>query len=67
MSIDENKQVKLEKCERALEALKIPVSHRYHSSCPYSGYVRVDDLYDILMDEERLRVLVSKVRNKAFW
>lgn len=25
------------------------------------------DLYDILMDEEKLRVLVCKLRNKAFW
>jgi hypothetical protein len=25
------------------------------------------DLYDILMDEEKLRVLVAKLRNKAFW
>lgn len=24
-------------------------------------------LYDILMDEEKLRVLISKLRNKAFW
>ena len=24
-------------------------------------------LYDILMDEEKLRVLVAKLRNKAFW
>lgn len=24
-------------------------------------------LYDILMDEEKLRILVAKLRNKAFW
>jgi hypothetical protein len=31
------------------------------------GYVNTDDLYDILMDEEKLKVLVAKLRNKAFW
>lgn len=25
------------------------------------------ELYDILMDPEKLQVLVSKLRNKAFW
>jgi len=29
--------------------------------------IYIVDLYDILMDEEKLRVLVSKLRNKAFW
>lgn len=29
--------------------------------------VRGDVLRDILMDEEKLKVLVSKLRNKAFW
>jgi hypothetical protein len=29
--------------------------------------VRGQALYDILTDEEKLKILVSKLRNKAFW
>lgn len=31
------------------------------------GTVSAYDLYDILMNEEKLKVLVAKLNNKAFW
>jgi hypothetical protein len=31
------------------------------------GQVDVVSLYDIFTDEEKLKVLVSKLHNKAFW
>jgi hypothetical protein len=31
------------------------------------GNISMYDLYDILIDEEKLKVLISKIRNKAFW
>ncbi len=37
------------------------------SGVPIEGYVYITDLYDILMNEEKLRELVSTLKLKAFW
>lgn len=57
------------KCKAILslmDFLEIPYSMggAFYQSPPT---INTFDLYDILMDEEKLRVLVSKLRNKAFW
>ena len=31
------------------------------------GAINLADLYDILVDEDKLKRLVSKLKNKAFW
>ena len=31
------------------------------------GSVYIEDLYDLFTDEEKLKVLVSKLKNRAFW
>jgi hypothetical protein len=67
MNTDEKKEAKLKKCEELLTYLGIRVAHKYSASCPYSGYVNVDDICTIFLDEEKLKVLVSKLRNKVFW
>lgn len=43
-----------------MQFLEIPVS-------TYSGTVCSKDLYDIMMDEEKLKKIVSKLKCKAFW
>lgn len=66
MNIDENEDLNehLNKIHHLFDFLEIP----YHNSIiTGSDHMSVFDLYDILMDEEKLRVLVSKLRNKAFW
>jgi hypothetical protein len=62
---EQDRQVALlDKATILMEALDIPV----HSDV-LSHWTEVYsvDLYDILMDEEKLKVLVSKLHNKAFW
>lgn len=55
---------KLEKARQLVEVLEIPCRPE-----PFGNWITVHahDLYDVLMDEEKLKVLVSKLRNKAFW
>ena len=48
---------------KLIKFLEIPYEEAYY----YEKHISATDLYDILMDEEKLRVLVSKLRNKAFW
>lgn len=50
--------VPMKKYHDVMNILEIPHGHET---------MMIKDLYDILMDEEKLRVLVSKLRNKAFW
>ena len=58
------RQLKIKKAQALFDFLEIP----YHKSIIVDqDHMSVLDLYDILMDEEKLRVLVSKLRNKAFW
>jgi hypothetical protein len=49
--------------------LDIPIINSLGMNGQPSTRVKVNGkiLYDILMDEEKLKVLVSKLRNKAFW
>ena len=54
----------LEKTTRLMEVLGIPT---HGDEWGYWSDVYAVDLYDILMDEEKFKALVSKVRNKAFW
>ena len=53
----------LRKIYKVMDFLEIPYDFGYDGD---EG-MNVRDLYDILMDDEKLRVLVSKLRNKAFW
>ena len=53
----------LRKIYKIMDFLEIPYDFGYDGD---EG-MNVRDLYDILMDDEKLRVLVSKLRNKAFW
>jgi len=53
----------LRKIYKVMDFLEIPYDFEYDGD---EG-MNVRDLYDILMDDEKLRVLVSKLRNKAFW
>jgi hypothetical protein len=53
----------MEKRQRRDDLLKfLDIPHS-----PGSLVISVDGLIDILMDDEKLKVLVSKLRNKAFW
>jgi hypothetical protein len=72
MNTDErNEQIKEEKRKTALlkkvhammAFLEIPCANNYVND----EFMSVLDLYDILTNEEKLKVLVSKLRNKAFW
>jgi hypothetical protein len=61
---DVAKHSKLEKADELMKLLEIPTIPR-NPGCWTELYAI--DLYDIFMDEEKLKVLVSKLRNKAFW
>jgi hypothetical protein len=50
---------KLSRAQELMELLEIPVRT--------VGLVSTIELYDIFMDDEKLKTLVSKLRNKAFW
>lgn len=53
-----------ERLEMAWEILKfldIPYIETFNTSIP------AIELVDILMDEEKLQILVSKLKNKVFW
>ena len=45
--------------QELMEFLEIPTG--------LAGQIKSTDLYDILMDKDKLKVLISKLRNKAFW
>lgn len=52
----------LEKAEAAhklMELLEIP--------CKDISSISIIDLYDILMDDKKLKIIVSKLHNKVFW
>jgi len=55
---------KLEKANALMEILEIPMIPALMGSW---REVYAVDLYEIFMDEEKLRVLISKLRNKALW
>jgi hypothetical protein len=49
----------IDRVQPVMDFLKIPID--------VVGCVNTVDLYNILMDEEKLKTIVSKLRNKAFW
>lgn len=53
----------LQKVHEVLDFLEIPYNKDYVGD----ETMNVRFLYDILMDEEKLRILVSKLKLKAFW
>lgn len=66
--------VKTDKGIRLMNIIEIPYCPIYGSSLDgensqyhSTSFVRIDDLYDILMDDEKLKILVGKLKNKAFW
>jgi len=60
---------KFEKAAKLFTELAIPFESimHYPSGIIDQGSVSAYDLYDIFQDKAKLRVLVSKLRNKAFW
>lgn len=58
-----------DKVREFYKILEIPIIKSTTQTGKLSTDIKVQGykLYDILMDEEKLRVLVSKLRNKAFW
>lgn len=68
MDIDENEEklLKIRKSHEMLKVLEIPTDSA-GIVCWKPAKVSSTDLYDIFMDEEKLKVLVSKLHNKAFW
>jgi hypothetical protein len=68
MSTDKEKEDydKIRKSHEMLKVLEIPTDSSGVVSWKPAKISSID-LYDILMDEEKLRVLVAKLRNKAFW
>lgn len=68
---------KTDKAISLMKVLEIPCTAiKINPNCSWSDQnciydrqstINVDDLYDILIDEEKLRILVSKLKLKAFW
>jgi hypothetical protein len=56
----QDKEDKIDKACRLMEYLGISTDSLF-------GLADVVELYEIFTDEEKLKVLVSKLRNKAFW
>lgn len=54
----------LDKAKDMMDFLGIP---QHGDAWSHWTEVYAVDLYDILMDDEKLKNLVSKLRNKAFW
>ena len=66
VKIDPQQRKEWHKAAETMEFLDIPCNTGgINFNMPPSVYAT--DLYDILMDQEKLRVLVAKLRNKAFW
>lgn len=55
-----DKEERVDKACRLLNQLGIPTDSLF-------GQVDAIDLYNIFTDEEKLKELLSKLRNKAFW
>lgn len=57
-------KAKIDRAHKLLDFLEIP-----HTITPIFGIERMSilDLYDILMDEKRPKIIVSKLKLKAFW
>jgi len=64
MSKEHDAFLEREKMAEVLRLIGIPSRIDYFGA---SQPPKIEDLYDIIMDEEKLKVLVSKLRNKVFW
>jgi hypothetical protein len=53
------RKVTEDRAKQAMNILKIPLHQ--------NAYIDPVELYDIFTDENKLKVLISKLRNKAFW
>ena len=62
---DAERLVKYKRAIALMEILDIPCNKWPAAHIP--PIVEATDLYDILMDEEKLQILVSKLKLKAFW
>jgi|HubBroStandDraft_2_1064218.scaffolds.fasta_scaffold1290511_2 hypothetical protein len=60
----DKRELKNNKAKEVMDLLEIPT---IPVNAPNWYEIYAMDLYDIFMDEEKLKVLVSKLRNKAFW
>lgn len=69
--------LKTDKAIRLMKILDIPCLpiYQYHPNVTqyddgeyhHTSSIRVDDLYDIFTDDEKLKILIGKLKNKAFW
>jgi len=60
---DEDNMEKYHRAIDLMDMLGIP----YRRASYNWEHINVIDLYNILIDEEKLRILVSKLKLKAFW
>lgn len=58
------RESKNDKAKEVMDLLEIPT---IPVNAPNWYEIYAMDLYDILMDEEKLKTLISRLRNKAFW
>ena len=58
---------KFRKAIKLIKFLEIPLSEIQSDDYYFKNHINASELYDILMDEEKLRILVSKLKLKAFW
>jgi hypothetical protein len=56
-------QRKQDEIANVLDVLKIPHTKTLSQGC----YIEGSDLIKILSDEKQLKVIMTKMRNKAFW
>jgi len=65
-------RTKVDKAISLMKVLEIPYTGILNNKTEDGKYhitssVKVEALYDILMDEEKLKIILSKLKNKAFW
>jgi hypothetical protein len=58
-----------QKLRNFFAAVEIPIIKSVDQNGQLSPDVKINgnQIYDILMDEDKLKVLFSKLKNKAFW
>lgn len=65
-------KTKVDKAVSLMKVLEIPYIGVLNNKTEDGKYhitssVRVEALYDILMDDDKLKILLSRLKNKAFW
>jgi hypothetical protein len=58
-------KAKLEASRKMMELLEVPLIPEDHFGAWAEVYAH--DVYDLLMDEKRLKKVISLLKNKAFW